>query len=98
MAKKGQAKAKGQPKVKAAAAAVAVAVAANAEAVAAEPVMNLAKPSGIVADVNQRHLSNLEDALQAIMAHPLFSNIMHETPPKIDKDAADNEGGMQAGF
>ena len=51
----------------------------------------------VVKDANGKHLQRVETAMQLILGHPLFANIMHETPPKIDKDAETSKAGMQAG-
>lgn len=72
----------------------------------AQPALPAAGPGGsppgsaptleTVRDQNRDHLQALEDALQKIFAHPLFANVVHEPPRKINKDAVANEAGMQA--
>ena len=84
---------KKQPKNKAKAKAAAAAVPAADDAPAA------ADPGpGEVADVNRAHYAQLEIALQRIMEHPLFSNIMHEEPIGINQNAASHSAGHKARF
>jgi hypothetical protein len=96
MPPKGAKKAAAKAKTAAAAVQVAAAAAAN-PAPAAEPNV-MAKPLQVVEDANVQHLQKLEDAIQTVTGHHVFQNIMHESPPKIDKDAQSHEAGMQAGF
>ncbi|CAK8988121.1 unnamed protein product [Durusdinium trenchii] len=91
-------KAKAKPKTKAAAKAKALLAPDDkaAEATGGMAPVQEAKALEMVQEVNREHLQKLEGSIQTILSHPLFSNIMHESPLKIDKTAGASEAGMRA--
>jgi len=93
-------KAKAKPKTKAAAKAKALLAPDDkaAEATGGMAPVQEAKALEMVQEVNREHLQKLEGSIQTILSHPLFSNIMHESPLKIDKTAGASEAGMRAWF
>jgi len=51
-----------------------------------------------VSDINATHLKTLEDALNVVLAHPIFETIQSMQPAPIDRNAEACEAGSQVSW
>ena len=94
MAPKAKVNAAGKAKGKAKAAPKAKASAEPVPGPGVPPASEVATP--VVRETNKHHLQRLDDALNVIMAHPVFSNIATAMPAAINH-AAGHMSGDQVG-